>query len=275
MTSNEPRVPRSRWPALLCSLLCICLCACGGFEQKRIRELMVEKGFGTVADGDASVENYVAGGDLVLFSISPSTYLQPDYERLFELVLRPQQVAIDGTILIPYVGPVHVLGKTEAELQSMVQAMLRPVFTNPIDIQVRISSIGKNFFAFGEVGRRGVWPLLTDLTVFEALARIGWTPLANLGRVYLIRPDAENPLVMQVNMREMITTGNMASNYHVREHDIILIPPTFLGLVARILERLTTPIALAVQTLFGLAQAQNAYDYVSGRSDNPFFYYRF
>lgn len=266
--------PTRRWPAVICSLLCLCLCACGGFEQKRIRELMKEKGFGTIADGDATHENYVAGGDVILFRMSPTTYMQPDHERLFELMLAPQSVAIDGTILIPYVGPVQVLGKTEAELQDLVRTMLRPIFNDPIDLQVRISSIGKHFFAFGEVGLRGTLPMQPDLTVFDALARVGWTPLANLGRIYLIRPDAENPLVMSVNMREMITTGLTNANFSMKENDIIYIPPTFLGLVARVLERLMAPIGLAVNALFGIARAQQAYDYVSG-NNSSLIYYRF
>ena len=123
-----------RWRTLLCALLCLCAAACGSFEQKRIRELQHEKGFGTQADGDATKENYVTGGDFILFTMSPSTYLQPDFERLFELAMRPQMVSIDGTILIPYVGPVLVLGKTEAELQSLVRTMLQPVFNRELDI---------------------------------------------------------------------------------------------------------------------------------------------
>ena len=261
-----------RWRTLLCALLCLCAAACGSFEQKRIREAMHEKGFGTQADGDATKENYVTGGDFILFTMSPSTYLQPDFERLFELAMRPQMVSIDGTILIPYVGPVSVLGKTEAELQSLVRTMLQPVFNRELDIQVRISSIGKVFYAFGEVPFRGAKPLLPDLTVFDAMARVGWSPLANIGRIYLIRPDAENPLVMSVNMREMITTGFMASNFRLKEHDIIYVPPTFLGLIARILERLMAPIGLAVQSLLGIARAQSAYDFVTG---NTPYYFRF
>ncbi|GAB4145994.1 MAG: hypothetical protein Fur0037_13960 [Planctomycetota bacterium] len=255
-------------------LLSLWLTACGGFEEKRIRELMHEKGFGTRADGDATRENYVAGGDVILFTMSPQTYMQPEHERLFELVLKPQTVSIDGTIQIPYVGAVPVLGKTEAELQDLVRALLKPVFKTEIDIQARISSTGKVFYAFGETGIRGVVPLLPDLTVFEAMARVRWTDLANLGRVYLIRPDAETPLVMTVNVREMITTGYMASNFRIKEHDILYVPPTFLGLVARVLERLMRPVGLAVSALFGIARAQQAYDFVTGKYDFlP--YYRF
>ena len=98
---------------------------------------------------------------------------------------------------------------------------------------MQLSSISQKwFYAYGEVSLRGQVPLETDLTFWDAMNACGWTPLANLGRVYLIKPDAEHPLVMEINFREMITTGLTATNVPMRERDIIYVPPTFLGLVA-------------------------------------------
>jgi len=263
-----------RWFVLLWSLLCIGLASCESFEEKRIRELMKEKGFGTRAQGDATVENYLAGGDAVVFTLPPTSWAQPGMERLYQLTL-PQFVAIDGTILIPYVGSMQVLGLTEAELSRQVKDLLRPVFKDKdIDIQARIASPGAKFFyTFGEAGIRGRQPMLkADLTLFEAVATIGYTNLANIGRVYLIRPDAENPLVMQVNMREMILTGMTARNFQIHENDSIYIPPTFLGMIARILERLFSPVAIVVQSLIGVAQVRQSYDIVTGKQPSGLFY---
>ena len=57
------------------------LAACGSFEDKRIRELMPEKGFGTRAAGDAAAENYIGGRDLIQFLLPP-TALRRVPERL-------------------------------------------------------------------------------------------------------------------------------------------------------------------------------------------------
>ncbi len=256
-----------RWLSLFVALLPLWLCACGGYEDKRIRELMHEKGFGTRADGNATLETYVAGGDAVEFTLSPVAWQQPDAEKLF-LLTRPQAVGIDGTILIPYVGPVQVLGKTEAELAQLVKSLLRPIFPFEVDVQARVRNLGKVYYAFGETQKRGVIGLdKADLTLLEAVARIGWTDLANIGRVYLIKPDAENPLVLVVNLREMVHTGLTATNFRVKENDIIYIPPTFLGMVARIIERLLSPVALAVQTVLGVARIRWAYEVASGEVD--------
>jgi protein involved in polysaccharide export with SLBB domain len=254
-------------------LACFCLCSCGTYEDKRIRELLQEKGFGSRAQGVATRENYVGGRDRVQFLMPPDLPLQAGVERLAELAV-PQPIAIDGTIFVPYVGPVDVLGKTEAEVTALVKAQLRAAgLMADLDIQARIVVSEKWIYAVGEVGRKGPVAMDTDLTFFDAMFTVGWTPLANLGRVYLIRPDAEHPLVVDINFRELVTTGLMQRNIALQERDIIYVPPTFLGLLARLLERLLTPLSLAVQSVFGLAQAQASYEVLSGERD--FVYFRF
>jgi hypothetical protein len=150
------------------------------------------------------------------------------------------------------------------------------VLTKDVQVQARIGLGKKMFYAIGEVVRKGPQPMQTDLTLMDAMFAAGWSKLANLGRVYLIRPDAENPLVIDVNFREMLTTGDMKPNFQIRERDILYVPPTFLGLIARLLERVLEPVGLAVRTMLGVAQAQSAYDIISGNSDgnrNLFFRY--
>jgi protein involved in polysaccharide export with SLBB domain len=256
--------------------LCLlwCLGSCGSYEDKRIRELLNEKGFGTRAQGDATRENYVGGRDRVQFLLEPDALLEPGVERLGELLV-PQPVAIDGTIFIPFVGPVGALGLTEAELGALVRQQLRSVITYDVPVQARIIDSGKVFYAFGEVLGKGRLPLEPDMTLVDAVLGVTrWTNLANLGRVYLIRPDAEHPLVIDVNFREILTSGYTASNILLRERDFIYIPPTFLGLVARLLERMFEPIGLAVRTLTGAAQAQASYQILTGQIDgaNAFFF---
>lgn len=247
------------------------LSACGSYEEVRIRQLFHEKGFGTRANGDATRENYVGGLDQVQFLLDREVLLQSAADRLSELLV-PQPVGIDGTIFVPYVGPIYVLGKTEAELGAMVRAQLRTVLAIDVPVQARILGSGKFFYAIGEVRLKGPRPMLPDLTLMDAMFSAGWSPLANLGRIYVIRPDAENPLVIDVNFREMVTTGDTTPNVQIRERDILYVPPTFLGLIARLLQRVLEPVGLAVNTLIGVAQARAAYDIVQGDDDRGFFF---
>lgn len=252
---------------LLMSLLAT-LASCGGFEDKRIRELQHEKGFGARASGDATRENYLGGFDTVQFIVPPEVLLQPGAEQL-ALLTSPQPVSLDGTIFVPLIGPVYALGKTEAELAALVRTQLRSVLKFDVNLQARVLG-EKRFYAIGEVGTKGPLPLTPDMTLIDAMFACKWTALANIGRVYLIRPDAEHPLVVDVNLREMLTTGYTAANYQIRERDIIYVPPTFLGLIARLFQRLLQPVSLAVQTMLGAAQINVAYDVLTGRQEQLF-----
>lgn len=269
---NSDATPLSRWLWILAGALALCLGSCGTYEDKRTRELLQEKGFGSRASGDATRENYIGGMDRVQFLMEPGALIDPQWARLAELSV-PQPPAIDGTIFVPYVGAVYVLGMTELEAAALVNRQLRSAGLPDIGLQARIVGGMKFFYAVGEVSNRGPRPLETDMTFFDAMFRVGWTGLANLGRVYLIRPDAEHPLVVDINWREMITTGLTTSNIPIRERDIIYVPPTFLGLLARQLERLLQPLGLAVQSVIGLAQVQYSYEILTGNADYNYFRY--
>lgn len=261
--------PTSRLHALLL-LVFVCFASCGSFEEKRIRELLHEKGFGSRAQGEATFENYVGGRDAVMFLMAPGATLVEGAERIAELSAA-QTIAIDGTISVPYVGPVYVLGQTELQLTANVTSQLRARFKNDFGLQARIVTTNKLFYAIGEVGRKGPQPMATDLTFWDAMFTVGWSNLANLGRVYLIRPDAENPLVIDINFREMLTTGFTTANIQIHEHDLIYVPPTFLGLIARLLQRVLEPVGLAVRTMLGAAQIRSAYGVVTGEQDQLYF----
>lgn len=271
----EPRVipTRTSWSFLLLALATL-LSSCSNYEEKRIRELLHEKGFGSRAQGDATTENYIGGGDMVVFLLPDAAMLDPSAAELARLGA-PQSVAIDGKILIPYVGPVQVLGLTEAQAATLVKGLLQGQFQFEIDVQARIVRDLKHFYAFGEVGFKGVHLMAevgNDATLLKAMSRIGWTQLANLSRVQLIRPDAEHPLVVEVDLYRIITTGYTKYNLRLRENDILYVPPTFLGMVSRLLERLLAPVSVSVQTMLGLANLRVGYNVATGQNTNGFFF---
>ncbi len=140
------------------------LASCASYEETRIRQLMHEKGFGTRATGDSTRENYVSGLDWVQFLIEPAALQQPGFERLAELTVK-QPVGIDGTIFVPYVGPLYALGKTELELGAFVQSHLKAVLTDVPEIQARIITANRVYYAIGEVGGKGRLLLEPDMTL--------------------------------------------------------------------------------------------------------------
>jgi hypothetical protein len=237
--------------------------ACTSVEDVRVRQLLHEKGFGTRAEGVATAENFVAGGDQVQFIIDPNVYLQPGFEQLY-LLAQPQAVQIDGTIFVPYVGSVYVLGLKEQELASLVGLQLEGLRSAPVQLQARIISTGKGFYMFGEIERAARFVPMTngDTTLLDVVTKAPITDLANMGRVKVIKPDAQDPLVVVVNVREILETGNTTFNLRIGHQDIIYIPPTFLGHISRFLEKLLAPIGNVTQAALGLSFARSGIDYL-------------
>jgi len=282
MTEMKPTLPRLHLYVL--ALVALLLASCTTVEDKRIRQLLNEKGFGTRAQGNATLENYVTGGDSVQFLVDPTMSQIPGAEQL-ALLSATQPVGLDGTIYVPYIGPVWVLGMTESDLTELVSSTLQPFFQFSVRVVARIQPgltagemAGKCFFMFGEAGRKGRVPLLKgDLTVLEVLATYGVTNLANIGRIHLIRPDAQNPLDVVINYREIVLTGNTTYNLLIQDHDIIYVPPTFFGVLARFIQRLLEPLNTAVQALFSVSAARSSYEFaVTGNGSAGLYpYYRY
>jgi hypothetical protein len=242
---------------------------CGTVESKRIEQLLNHKGWGGRVHGDAQVENYVAFGDIIQFYLPPNLLLEAGTEPLAVLA-NGQQVSIDGTIFIPFVGALPVLGLTERELSSLVSEQVQAIYNLPIQVQARIVNNLKHYFVVGEWGASKARVLLPgDWTVLEAFFTIPHSQLANIGRLHLIRPDPKNPLVISINIREMIVTGNTTWNLAVKEFDILYLPPTFFGAIARFLERLLIPAQMVLNALFQGLYLRTTYDAIV--NDQPFY----
>jgi hypothetical protein len=231
------------------------LLGCGTVESKRIEQLLNQKGFGGRVSGDAQIENYVASGDAVQIIVPQGVLAQPGAEGL-AILGAPQVVAIDGTIFVPFIGAMPVLGLTERELGTLISDQVQGIynFGFPVNIKARIVNNAKAFFVIGEfagaLGAPKRRPLPGDYTVLHVVMDNPTTPLGNMGRIKLIRPDPKNPLVVTINIREMMTTGDTTWNLAVKENDIIYAPPTVLGAIARFLERLLLPAQIVVNALF-------------------------
>jgi len=226
-------------PLYRLALLGLCfLTACNTYPDKRLLQYLNTDGFGKRYTGNAEEENYVTiGDDVELFdSFNPK-----------ELNGRVT-VDIDGTVLLPELGAVHVAGLTRTEIEALLMEKYSPYY-EMLDVKIRISTTGKKYFIFGEVYEEGEQAFTGDLTVFEAVR--GADPLlssANLGRVRLIRPDPKDPLIIYVDVEDMMA-GDSTFNVKVQELDIIYVPPTIVAQFGYFLENLVFPIKQVVSGL--------------------------
>jgi polysaccharide export outer membrane protein len=160
-------------------------------------------------------------------------------------------VDIDGTILMPEVGIVHVAGFTRSDIESVLQERYS-VYYESTDIVVQIKTQGKKYFIFGEVGKEGEVKHPGDLTIFEAVMSAGPSEnSANLGRVRLMRPDPIDPAVWTININDMLDRADMTFNMQVQEYDIIFVPATMLAEFAYFIDDLLFPVQQLLRGALG------------------------
>ncbi len=261
--------------ALLLSLPAAGLGGCSSVhEDMELQQLLVPPGggLGRRARGDAQAENYAAFGDTIYVNLDPAMLGLAATDEELSLLNQAQTVAIDGTIWVPLVGRIPVEGLTERQIESLIEQKLSTYYKVKIDLSVRILNTGgKVFFVFGEVRRKGVQIFTKgDMTVLDVIAMVDPTPVANLGKVKVIRADPTHPLVITVNVREIIQKGFSGYNINIKEDDIIYVPPTFLGTVGNFLSRLTYPFQSLFQTAFGVVTLGWSYRWLKG--DNDYYY---
>jgi protein involved in polysaccharide export with SLBB domain len=228
------RPVRASWGLGVLLLLCLASwvtgCNSSSAPDKRVLQYLNRDGFGNRYTGNAEEENYVSIGDTVALI----DVLKPG--RLSST----QVVDIDGTVLLPELGVVHVAGYTRSDLRAYLTERYSAYY-DETQLEVQIKTQGKKYFVFGEVYSEGEVQFEGDLTIFEAVMGAEPRPnSANLGRVKLIRADPVDPFVAVVNINDLFD-GDSTFNLHVHERDIIFVPPTMLAQVAYFIKALIFP----------------------------------
>lgn len=244
-------VPRLRRLALpLACLSALGVAACYSAPDKRVYQYLNTDGFGNRYTGNAEEENWVGINDKVTYADSWNDSVSGSN----------LSVGIDGTIIVPEVGAVHVAGLTRTEIEALLTQKLAPYYKRT-DIRVKITANAKEYFVFGEVGGQGKRPLYGDLTVFEAVMSAKPDPnKANLARVRIIRADPRDPLIFTVNVAQMLRTGDSTYNVLIQEKDIVVVPPTLFAQIGYFISDLITPFTEVLRSI------TNAFRFNRGRN---------
>ncbi len=215
--------------------------------DKRLLQYLNDKGFGSRYTGNAEDQNYVTIGDTVSIT-----------DAFHQELNQTQRVDIDGTVVLPEIGAVHVAGQTRSELEGFLTQKYSPYYEQ-VKIDVRIATQNKVYFIFGEVLAEGRKQFPGDLTVFEAVMDAQPDDrTANLGRVVVIRADPRDPLIIPVNISALFR-GDSTDNVGIKERDIIYVPPTMIAQFGYFLADLLFPVTTVIR------QVASAFYIFSGR----------
>lgn len=113
------------------------------------------------------------------------------------------QVADDGNVILPVIGPIKVSGYTRAEAQKLVEIAYRKnVLVNPI---IELKVINLKVTILGEVRSPGNYPLSKEHTTLVEMigAAGGITEKANESNVKIIRATENKPKVLVVDLGDI------------------------------------------------------------------------
>lgn len=128
----------------------------------------------------------------------------------------------DGTIKLPKLGSVNVLGKTKGELEKELQQRLLPYIKDPI---VNIRLMNYRVTVLGEVARPGTYTSGNErMTILEALGQSGdITTFGNRTNILVIRDSAGTSLAHRLNILDNSIFNS--SYYYLQSNDVVYVEP--------------------------------------------------
>ncbi len=143
------------------------------------------------------------------------TYLTRDgYEGML--------VSKKGTIRLPLVGEIKVVGLTESQASAKLIKAYKKFLRNPF---AAVKILDQRLFVIGEVRKPGVVKVPHGtMTLFEALASSGdLTDDAKRNDILILRGDLRHPTVREVDLTDM--SAIRLTSLILRPNDIVYVQP--------------------------------------------------
>jgi polysaccharide export outer membrane protein len=175
---------------------------------------------------DRSITETIQPGDELYITVTTSDERPTNFSQAeivgFDITLRSFTVSDDGSIRIPYLGKVDVLGKTLIELSEEIEEALGSFISTP---SVLIKFVNKNITIIGDVESPGVYIFYDkNINLFQAIAHAGdISTFGNRRHVLLVREEDGKVIKYRLNLTdETILTSPL---YIVKPGDIIYVEP--------------------------------------------------
>lgn len=167
----------------------------------------------TEPTGVAGVDpkTYVIGAEDILYI---RVWREPDFTG-------PEGVRPDGKITLPLIGPMQAAGLTPESLATQLTQALSQYVKNP-DVNVTISQVlSKRYTITGEVNHPGVFPLVTPVTIFQALSNSGgFRDFANTKKIIVVRGNKR----IKFNYKEVLAGKKLDQDISLEPGDTIIVP---------------------------------------------------
>ncbi len=190
--------------------------------QRLDRQLTVEEQLAELRriEAETSAVPKLGKGDV----LSISVYDEPDLS-VADIPIRP-----DGMISFPLIGDVQAAGQTvDALTESLGQRLSRFVLEPKVSVIVQeFNSL--NYTVSGEVVKPGVYPLVTEVSLTQALARAGGLSKGQFRSSSMELADLSNAFVarrgklLPVNFTRLLRQGDLRFDILLQAGDYISVP---------------------------------------------------
>jgi|GEM_PF-1047877 len=132
-----------------------------------------------------------------------------------------QVVGVDGTIALPNVGAIQVLGQSQKKAAQTVTNALKGILAEP-QVSVVVVSSALEVSVLGEVAAPGKYHVRTGDGVTSALALAGGTTeFADEDSVYLVREG--EALRIRFRIADLVRGGDSARSFALKDGDLLII----------------------------------------------------
>jgi polysaccharide export outer membrane protein len=169
----------------------------------------------TVSPSTAKNSVYLIGPEDVL---DITVWKEPDVSRV--VPVRP-----DGWISLPLINDTQAAGLSPEQLAATVAEKLRKYVNEP-QVTVIVTAVNsQRVFVVGEVLKADALPLISGMTVLQALASAGgFTTFANVKNIHIARIRDGKQVELPFNYREFLKGDKPEQNISLEPGDTIVVP---------------------------------------------------
>ncbi|MBD3336048.1 MAG: hypothetical protein GF355_11090 [Candidatus Eisenbacteria bacterium] len=134
-------------------------------------------------------------------------------------------VAQGGMISFPPIGDVQAAGKSPRELARHLEEVLQTFLRQRVQVTVSVTEYrSRRVHVTGDVSAPGRYSFAEIPHLLEVLGAAGGpTPSADLTRVRILRPAAEDTTVITVNLDQALQSGNLEGVPQLHPGDLIYV----------------------------------------------------
>lgn len=153
-------------------------------------------------------------GDTVMVSVWREDALQK------QVIVLP-----DGSITLPLVGRVEVVGLGTPEVERRITEKLKKYLPEPVVTVVIAGIEGNRAYIMGKVNKPGPLIISGPTTVLQAISIAGgFDKFADEGGIKVIRTKADGQEIFPVRYKDIISGKNMSTNIQLKAGDTIVVP---------------------------------------------------